>query len=85
MWLVTLAQWFCGLSCLTSTSRMIFAVSRDNGMPFSSTWAHVSHKYRTPAAAVWLATALALLLPCVILAVVAAFPKDLDFTKLYRR
>lgn len=83
MWLVTLAQWFCGLSCLTSTSRMIFALSRDGGLPFSSTWAHVSRKYRTPAAAVWLATALALFLPCLILAVVAAFPKNLDFTTLY--
>src|SRR2546422_7303926 len=42
LWVVTLAMWFCGLSCVTSTSRMIFAFARDRGMPLSSTWARVS-------------------------------------------
>jgi amino acid transporter len=83
MWLVTLAQWFCGLSCLTSTSRMIFALSRDKGLPLSSTWARVSPRYRTPAAGVWLAAALALFLPCLILAVVAVFPLGMEFGTLY--
>jgi amino acid transporter len=83
LWVVTVAMWFCGLSCVTSTSRMIFAFSRDNGMPVSSLWKEVSPKHRTPAAAVWLASALAFLLPCLILALVAAHPKQLDFSKLY--
>src|SRR5258708_31742866 len=83
LWIVTLAQWFCGLSCVTSTSRMIFAFSRDNGMPLSGLWSSVSKKHRTPAAAVWLASALSFLLPCIILAIVAARPKALDFGKLY--
>jgi amino acid transporter len=83
LWIVTLAQWFCGLSCITSTSRMIFAFSRDKGMPLSGLWASVSKKHRTPAAAVWLAAALSFLLPCLILAIVAARPKALDFGKLY--
>src|SRR5207237_783005 len=39
LWIVTLAMWFCGLSCVTSTSRMIFAFSRDKGMPLSHLWA----------------------------------------------
>jgi len=83
LWVVTLAMWFCGLSCVTSTSRMIFAFSRDHGMPFSNIWNKVSHRYRTPAAAVWLASALSFLLPCLILALVAARPKELDFSRLY--
>ena len=83
LWIVTLAMWFCGLSCVTSTSRMIFAFARDNGMPLSSVFAKVSRHYRTPAAAVWLASILSFMLPCLILALVAAFPKRLDFSKLY--
>ena len=83
LWVVTLAQWFCGLSCVTSTSRMIFAFSRDNGMPLSTVWAGVSRRFRTPAAAVWLAAALSFLLPCVILGLVTARPGRLDFGKLY--
>lgn len=83
LWVVTLAMWFCGLSCVTSTSRMIFAFSRDRGMPFSQIWNQVSRQYRTPAAAVWLAATLAFLLPCLILALVAARPHQLDFSKLY--
>lgn len=83
LWVVTLAMWFCGLSCVTSTSRMIFAFARDRGMPLSHVWSKVSVRYRTPAAGVWLAAALAFLLPCVILALVAAFPKQLDFSRLY--
>jgi amino acid transporter len=83
LWIVTLAMWFCGLSCVTSTSRMIFAFSRDNGMPFSPVWARVDRKFRTPVGAVWLAAALAFLLPCLIFGLVALRPQSLDFTKLY--
>ncbi|PYM16050.1 MAG: amino acid transporter [Verrucomicrobia bacterium] len=83
LWVVTVAMWFCGLSCVTSTSRMIFAFARDRGMPRSTTWARVSKRWRTPAAAVWLAAALSFLLPCAILALVTAFPQRLDFSKLY--
>lgn len=83
LWIVTLAMWFCGLACVTSTSRMIFAFSRDNGMPLSRIWSRVSRTHRTPAAAVWLAVALSFLLPCLIFGLVAARPKALDFGKLY--
>lgn len=92
LWVVTLAQWFCGLACVTATSRMIFAFSRDKGMPFSPVWAHVSRRFRTPAAAVWLASVLAFLLPCLIAGMVAWHPgflktlvgaDNLSFDKLY--
>jgi len=62
---------------------MIFAFSRDEGMPLSRIWANVSRRFRTPAAAVWLAASLALLFPVLIFGLVAVFPKSLDFAKLY--
>jgi amino acid transporter len=62
LWLVTLAMWFCGLSSITSFSRMMYAFSRDKGMPFSGQWASISPKYRTPAKAIWLAIVLSFLL-----------------------
>ncbi len=83
LWVVTLAMWFCGLSCVTSTSRMIFAFARDQGLPLSPRWARVSRRFRTPAAAVWLAAALALLLPGLIFALVALQPSRLAFGTLY--
>jgi amino acid transporter len=65
LWLVTIAMWFCGLSSITSFSRMMFAFSRDKGMPYSSQWAAISRKYRTPAKAVWLAVILSFALALV--------------------
>jgi amino acid transporter len=59
LWMVTIAMWFCGLSSVTSNSRMIFAFARDGGIPFSKWWSSVSTKYRTPAGAIWLAIVLA--------------------------
>lgn len=62
VWAVLPAMWFCGLSSVTTNARMIFAFSRDGGFPLSKTWAAVSPKFRTPANAVWLATAIAFVL-----------------------
>jgi amino acid transporter len=62
LWLVTAAMWFCGLSSITSFSRMMYAFSRDKGMPFSGQWAQISKKFRTPAKAIWLAVILSFLL-----------------------
>ena len=83
LWVVTLAQWFCGLACVTSTSRMMFALSRDRGMPMSHLWSRVSRRFRTPAAAVWLSVALAFLLPCLLLGSLALRHKMDDFPTLY--
>lgn len=65
LWLITLAMWFCGLSSVTSFSRMMYAFSRDRGMPFSRQWAEVSKKYRTPAKAIWLSVILSFVLALV--------------------
>jgi amino acid transporter len=40
----TLGQIFCGMACVTSASRMTFAFSRDNGLPFSRVLRRVNEK-----------------------------------------
>jgi amino acid transporter len=53
------AMWFCGLSSITSNSRMLFAFARDGGLPFSPWIAHVSARYQSPDVAIWVSTAAA--------------------------
>jgi amino acid transporter len=48
MGLAVLAMWFCGLSSVTSASRMLFAFARDEGLPFHSRLRAVSPRLRTP-------------------------------------
>ena len=55
------AMWFCGLSSVTSNSRMLFAFARDGGLPFSRHLAKVSPRYRSPHVAVWISAGMALL------------------------
>ncbi len=62
-WLAAIAMWFCGLSAVTWSSRVIWAFARDEGMPLSSIWKHVSPKHATPVYTIWL---------CVIAAFIAA-------------
>jgi amino acid transporter len=58
---IVLANYLCALAGVTSTSRMIFAFSRDGGLPGSKIWRKVSPIHRTPVAAIWLAALLAFL------------------------
>jgi amino acid transporter len=51
-------QFFCGMSCLTSASRMTFAFSRDGAVPGHRLWAKLNAN-RTPANAVMLVAAIA--------------------------
>lgn len=62
-WLAAIAMWFCGLSAVTWSSRVIWAFARDEGMPMSALWKKVSHKHSTPVNTIWL---------CVIAAFLAA-------------
>jgi amino acid transporter len=48
---IILANFFCALSAVTSTSRMIYAFARDGGIPRALS--SVSPTYRTPIAAIW--------------------------------
>ena len=59
---ILITQLLCGLATVTSASRMLFAFSRDDGMPVGSkALATVSPKYRTPVNAIWTATVLSIL------------------------
>ena len=58
---IFVSQFLCGLATVTSASRMIFAFARDDGLPGSSVLKKVSHAHRTPVAAIWTASILAVL------------------------
>ncbi|MBI3747266.1 MAG: amino acid permease [Chloroflexi bacterium] len=46
---IAIAMWFAGLASLAAAGRMLFAFSRDDGIPGSRWLKTVSHRYRTPA------------------------------------
>jgi amino acid transporter len=58
---IFVSQFLCGLATVTSASRMIFAFSRDGGLPGSSFLRKVSRVHRTPNVAIWTASVLAFL------------------------
>jgi amino acid transporter len=59
---ILITQFLCGLATVTSASRMLFAFSRDNGMPVGSqALSSVSKTWRTPVNAIWTSTVLAIL------------------------
>ncbi|WP_284257966.1 amino acid permease [Acidocella aquatica] len=55
---IAIAQYLCGLATVTSASRMVFAFSRDGGLPGSKFLRRVSAKYRTPVHAIWMVSIL---------------------------
>ena len=60
--LIFLCQFLCGLATVTSVSRMLFAFSRDGGIPgISKILARVSPKRRVPVASIWASSILATL------------------------
>ncbi len=62
---IMISNFLCALAAVTSTSRMIFAFARDDGLPFSSVLKKVSPTYRTPTAAIWFTAFMAILLTAV--------------------
>lgn len=56
------AQFFCGMACVTSSSRMSFAFSRDNALPGSRLWAQVNPRTGTPTNSIWLVTVCSIVL-----------------------
>lgn len=60
-WAIFASQFLCGLATVTSLSRMMFAFSRDGGLPASKALAKVSPKFRTPVAAIWVGSILSVL------------------------
>jgi amino acid transporter len=56
IFVIVISNFLCALAGLTSTSRMLYAFSRDGGIPwFSRSLRKVSKTYRTPANAIWTA------------------------------
>jgi amino acid transporter len=46
---IAIAMAFCGLASVAAAGRMLYAFSRDDGLPASGWLKKVSHRYRTPA------------------------------------
>jgi amino acid transporter len=55
-------MWLCGLSSITSMSRMWFAFGRDGGMPFSELFYEIHPTLRTPVKSIIVTSILAVLL-----------------------
>lgn len=53
---------FCGLSVTAGAARVVYALSRDNGIPFSPIWRRIHPKYKVPTNAVWLCAAISIIL-----------------------
>ncbi len=49
------AQFYCGMSSVTSNSRMIYAFSRDGAVPGSEFWHRINARTRTPTNSIWFA------------------------------
>ena len=55
---IFIANFLCGLACLTSCSRMMFAFSRDGGLPGSSALRKIHSMHKTPVTATWVSAIL---------------------------
>lgn len=58
---IVVANYLCALAGVTSTSRMIFAFSRDGGLPGHKIFRRVSAAHRSPVGAIWLTVVLSIL------------------------
>eukprot|EP00250_Pteridium_aquilinum_P019113 c24301_g1_i1 orf=93-1733(-) len=64
---------FCGLATATCATRIVYAFARDGGIPFSKTWRRLHKRTKVPANAVWLCTAIAILIAIPILKLSVVF------------
>jgi amino acid permease (GABA permease) len=62
LFIVCVAQFFCGMASVTANSRMSFAFSRDNALPGSRLWSKVNKRTGTPTNSIWLCVVLSILL-----------------------
>ena len=58
VFICVVAQFFCGMASVTANSRMIYAFSRDGGLPLSKFWHKINPRTRTPTNSVWLGVTL---------------------------
>ncbi|KAI8004812.1 hypothetical protein LOK49_LG08G01551 [Camellia lanceoleosa] len=64
---------FCGLSVTTSAARVVYALSRDNGIPFSPIWRRIHPKHKVPINAVWFCAVISAILGLPILKINVVF------------
>ncbi|XP_061356531.1 amino-acid permease BAT1 homolog [Gastrolobium bilobum] len=70
--IVAITIFFCGMSSVTSNSRMAYAFSRDGAMPLSSLW-HKVNKQEVPIYAVWLSVFISFCMALTSLGSIVAF------------
>jgi amino acid transporter len=51
--IASIAMWFCGLSCITSASRTLYSLARDNGTPAPALLKRVDANSGAPGPAIW--------------------------------
>ncbi|KAJ4951612.1 hypothetical protein NE237_028444 [Protea cynaroides] len=73
---------FSGLSITTSAARVVYALSRDAGIPFSSIWKQVHPKRKVPTNAVWLCATIAIVMGLPLLKVNVVFIAILSVTSV---
>ncbi|EOA23786.1 hypothetical protein CARUB_v10017000mg [Capsella rubella] len=70
--IVAVAVFFCGMSSVTSNSRMAYAFSRDGAMPMSPLW-HKVNRREVPINAVWLSALISFCMALTSLGSIVAF------------
>lgn len=73
--IMIVAMFVCGLACQTVTVRIIYALSRDKGMPLSNLWKNVGDSYGTPLFSIALCGALEFIICAAASAIVYVFSK----------
>src|SRR5262249_37309825 len=51
--LASMAMWFCGVAAITSASRAVYSLARDDGTPLAAVLRRVNPSHGAPAAAIW--------------------------------
>ena len=62
LFIVCVAQYFCGMASVTANSRMSYAFSRDNALPGSRIWSKVNPRTGTPTNSIWLCVTCSIIL-----------------------
>jgi amino acid transporter len=78
--IATVGQFFCTTACMTSTTRMLFAFSRDGAVPGAKYWSRLNHN-RVPVYGVVLSAVVAVIItaPALVKVDVGGFPVPVAF------
>jgi amino acid transporter len=76
----TTGQFFCTVACMTSTTRMLFAFSRDGAVPLAAYWSRLNHnKVPVYGVIVTALIAVVLTLPALVKVDIGGFPTPVAF------